>query len=177
MNNLQSIRTLSNRLLTVLWAVLIINPIFTLIMWFGGVYIPNNEFIYSEFSFPIELPLSAEQSIMGYLVINLTVIVASLITWQLIKLFQRYSQGEIFTLNNIHHYKTIGNLAIIYVFVDFLEGLLLGPALTYGQQEMSFAFDIADSDITLLISGIIIRLIAQVMIEAKELHDEQSLTI
>ncbi|CAK3052721.1 hypothetical protein VCRA2133E348_50037 [Vibrio crassostreae] len=42
---------------------------------------------------------------------------------------------------------------------------------------MSFTFDIADSDVALLISGIIIRLIAQVMTEAKELHDEQSLTI
>ncbi|CDT52037.1 DUF2975 domain-containing protein [Vibrio coralliirubri] len=177
MNNLQNIRILSNRLIIVLWAVLIINPIFTLIMWFGSVYMPNNELIYSELSFPIELPLSAGHAIMGYLVINLTVIVASLITWQLIKLFQRYSKGEIFGINNIHHYKAIGNLVILYVLVGCLDGLLLGPALTYGQQDMSFTFDIADSDVALLISGIIIRLIAQVMTEAKELHDEQSLTI
>ncbi len=177
MDNLQSIRTLSNRLLVVLWTILFINPIFTMIMWFGSVYIPNNEFFYSELPFPIELPLSTGNAIMGYLVVNLTVIVASLITWQLIQLFQRYSQGAIFTLNNIYHYRSIGNLVIIYVLVGCLDGLLLGPALTYGHQDMSFSFGIADSDIGLLISGIIIRLIAQVMIEAKELHDERSLTI
>ncbi|MGF1727018.1 DUF2975 domain-containing protein [Photobacterium nomapromontoriensis] len=177
MDNLQSIRTLSNRLLIGLWAVLIINPIFTATMWFSSVYTPNNEFFYSDFSFPVELPLSTGHAIVGYLVINLTVIVASLITWQLIKLFQLYSQGEIFTLNNINHYRAIGNLMILYVLVGCLDGLLLGPALTYGQEEMSFCFDIADSDIALLVSGAIIRLIAKVMTEAKGLYDEQSLTI
>ena len=148
-----------------------------MIMWFGSVYVPSNELLYSEFPFPVDLPLSGDKAIMGYFVINLTVIVASLITWQLIKLFQRYSRGEIFTLNNIHHYRTIGNLIIVYVIVGCLDGLLLGPVLTYSHEDLSFSFGIEDNDIALLISGVIIRLITQVMIQAKELNDEQSLTI
>ena len=104
-------------------------------------------------------------------------LIGVLITWQLIKLFQLYSLGNVFTTKNIAIYHKIANLMILFVIMTFVEELLFGLVLTLGQETISFGINISDSNLALLIAGIIIRLIAKVMAEAKCLHDEHSLTI
>ena len=57
MDNLSGIRNISQRLLICLWAVLIINPVFNAVMWFGPIFDTNNEFFMADFPYYIELPL------------------------------------------------------------------------------------------------------------------------
>lgn len=177
MDNLSGIRKISQRLLICLWAVLIINPVFNAVMWFGAVFDVNNEFFMADFPYYLELPLDIGPTLLGFAVSNITVVVASMIVWQLITLFRLYRDGKIFAMDNVNCYHNIANYIILYVFAGFAVGLLMGPALTYNLEETTVSFGLTDSDITLLIIGIMIRLIAKVMREAKGLYDEQTLTI
>ncbi|PMP00353.1 hypothetical protein BCS89_23580 [Vibrio splendidus] len=174
---MNSIRTLSNRILILLWGVLFLNPISFAVLWFSNVFNSSSEFFFFDAPFDIELPLGIGQALSGYLISNITVIVAALITWQLIKLFNLYRIGKVFTSSNIMCYQKIANMMILYVVIGYLEEFLLGFALTYGGSEISFGVSAADSDIALLTTGIIVRVIAKVMAEAKILQDDQSLTI
>lgn len=177
MSNMNSIKKLSNGVLIILWAGLILNPISFAVLWFSSVQGSGNSSITFDLPFYAELPMSPGQAITGYLIANITIIVAMLMTWQLIKLFRLYRAGQVFTDLNIFCYQKIANLMIVYVVVGYAEDVLFSAALSYGNEDITFGITASDSDITLLISGIIIRVIAKVMIEAKALQDEQALTI
>lgn len=177
MNNIEGIRSLSQRLLVCLWLVLILNPLFNAFIWFNTALSDGNGEFVTQLPFEHQLPLDTSATILGFLVTNITVLITSLMIWQLVKLFRLYHSGLIFTIENVACYKQMANYLILFVFACILDGLLLGPALTFQNEEMSFYFDISDGDIMLLVTAIIIRLIAKVMREAKGLYDEQTLTI
>ncbi|OLQ95204.1 hypothetical protein BIY21_07095 [Vibrio ponticus] len=177
MNNLDGIRTLSQRLLICLWMVLIINPLFNAFLWFNTAFSDGSGDFIMPLAHDIDLPMTTGSALVGFLVTNLAVIVSSLMIWQLIKLFRLYREGQIFTVDNVTCYKQLGNYLILFVVVSIFDGLLMGPALSFQQEEMDFYFEISDGDLMLLGTAVIIRLIAKVMSEAKGLHEEQALTI
>lgn len=177
MNNIDGIRSLSQRLLVCLWLVLILNPLFNAFIWFNTVLSDGNGEFITQLPFDAQFPLETSSIILGFLVTNITVLIVSLMLWQLIKLFRLYRSGLIFTLANVACYKNIANYLILFVVAGILDGLLLGPALTFQNEDIDFYFDISDGDIMLLVTAIIIRLIAKVMSEAKGLLEEQALTI
>jgi hypothetical protein len=177
MSNINSIRRLSNKVLIILWIGLFLNPLVFTILWFYSAFNSRDEHFFNDLFLDNELPLSIAQAISGYLVLNITIFISMLIIWQLIKLFRLYREGDVFTAGNISCYKNTANLMILYVVMGYLEEIMLGVVLSYGQDDAAFGVSASDSDLTLLISGIIIRVIAKVMVEAKNLQDEQSLTI
>ncbi|OLQ87974.1 hypothetical protein BIY22_07290 [Vibrio panuliri] len=177
MNNLDGIRTLSQRLLICLWVALIINPIFNAFLWLNTAFSDGSGDFVAQFNHDIPLPLTTTSAILGFAVSNITVLIASLMLWQLIQLFRLYRDGMIFTLENVKCFKQTANLLILFVLASIFDGLLMGPALTFQAEEMSFFFDVSDGDLMLLVTAVIIRLIAKVMSEAKGLHEEQALTI
>ncbi|MBY4678582.1 DUF2975 domain-containing protein [Marinobacterium arenosum] len=177
MSNLDGIRTLSNRLLICLWGVLISAlPLSTAFWFYAALGEPNPNFD-AEFPFELALPMSQGQALAGYPVAMIGTLLTMAITWQLIRLFRLYRDGEVFSGAVTDCYRKAATLLILLVLTGPLQDLLLGVALSIGQPESNVGVNLSDSDLTLLLVGIIVRLVAKVMAEAAQLHDEQALTI
>jgi len=179
MSKLNSVTSLSNKVLMVLWFVIFANPITHAFFWFSGTLYPSENIIFEidDPSNSLTLALDTGTSWAGYLTSNITILVTTLITWQLIKLFRLYSQGCIFTERNTQQYRKVANLLVFYVLSRFVEGLLLSWVFSTGNDDFYVSVIIEDIDIALLLTSLMINIIAKVMHEAKELQEEQSMTI
>ncbi len=62
-------------------------------------------------------------------------------------------------------------------FVQVLSDILLSIALSYTEDNVEGGFNISDSEISMLVIGLIVRVIAKVMEEASLIREEQELTI
>jgi len=100
-------------------------------------------------------------------------VAATLITWQLIKLFKLYKDGFVFTKKNADQYTKISYCILIYVLFRFIESMVF----SWFYSPNGFTFSIEDIDVALIVMSVIVRLVAKVMHEANELYEEQSMTI
>ena len=171
MQNSSSVASLSNKVLMVLWFILFFNPLSNAFLWFLGASGDSDSFkltVNGEEGF-----FNGSEQITSYLISNITILGMTLITWQLIKLFKLYKDGQVFTERNVKQYINISKCIILYVVFRALESFLF--SLLYMPD--GFVFGIEDFDVALIVTGVIVRLIAKVMHEAKGLYDEQSMTI
>ena len=176
MSNTKSITKLSNTLLKILMAALILTPLLDAFCWFYGTITPN-QYISFDFPFPISLPFSLTKSLLGFPVILITSAIYMAIIWQLIKLFRLYKIGDVFTQANVSCFKKISNLIIIYPFADIISTTLLGVVLSIGQDDLNCGISIEDSHVSLLVIGIMLRVVSHVMILANEMKEDQELTV
>ncbi|MUH96218.1 DUF2975 domain-containing protein [Aliivibrio fischeri] len=176
MNNLNNIQSFSSKLLIVFGFALFALPLMDTALWFAATLF-NSQSFQSTFPIEVTLPLSFSRSMLGYLPSMLPTLLTCAILWQLILLFRLYKKGQVFTLENTIRYRKIANILIMMPFVQVLSDILLSIALSYTEDNVEGSFNISDSEISVFVIGLIVRVIAKVMEEASLIREEQELTI
>ena len=99
--------------------------------------------------------------------------------YNLILLFKHYEQGQIFDGENVKCYRRLGYTLFAWVIGGLFYDAFVSFALTAanGPGHRVIAIDLGTKDLTTLIVGGIIILIAWVMEEAHKLSEEQAHTV
>lgn len=99
--------------------------------------------------------------------------------YNLVALFRHYEQGQIFHEENVRCYRRLGYALFAWVIGGLIYSAFISFVLTInnGLGQRVIAVDIGTKDITTLIVGGIIILIAWVMEEAHRLSEENAHTI
>lgn len=117
--------------------------------------------------------------VIGYLVSLAPMVVELCIIYFLIKLFQLYEKGEIFSLQNVRYIRNIGLVLLIEQVVSPIYEAVMGLVLTWGNppghRYASITLD--GTNVGIVLTALLIILISWIMAEACQLHEEQELTI
>lgn len=97
----------------------------------------------------------------------------------LYRLFSLYQNGTIFSQPNIRCVKAIGTTLLVWLFVSLFYPITLVLLLRLFNisDQLPFIFIIGSTEISYLISGLVIYVIAWIMQEALTLKSEQELVI
>ncbi|WP_113721628.1 DUF2975 domain-containing protein [Aeromonas salmonicida] len=124
-----------------------------------------------------DYPLGLGTRLLATLVMLLPDLVFMLILWQLHQLFRGYRHAMLFTFSQIRRYRLIGLLLCASFVTKIITTPLLDTVLTLPGPELHGTINISSSDFQLLLAGLIVSALALVMREAKQLADEQQLTV
>jgi hypothetical protein len=124
-----------------------------------------------------DYPLDLGTRLLATLVMLLPDLVFMLILWQLHQLFRGYRHAMLFTFSQIRRYRLIGLLLCASFVTKIITTPLLDTVLTLPGPELHGTINIGSSDFQLLLAGLIVSALALVMREAKQLADEQQLTV
>lgn len=171
-----SISTFSRKLLILFWFSFVFVAAFDTTLWFS-VTLFNVHWIDASFPVEVELPLSLTRSLVAYIPSMFSAFLTMALLWQLIALFGLYEKGQIFEQKNAQCYKKLSYLLIATPFISAISELLLSIALSYNGDEWYFSISVDDVDVTMMVIGLIVRVIAVVMERAAELQQESELTI
>lgn len=161
-------------------------PVALIIIWFQdqnsflarlGLNILN--FIPASISEHLTRQLSLAEKINGFFISFIPVAIFMLIAFLLIRLFDGYQRGAIFTLESIKSIRKIGTTMFIWAALNPLYQTLMSFVLTrnnpHGQKVIVICMG-TDYFYNLITAGIIF-LIAYIMQEGVKLHEEQTLTV
>lgn len=124
-----------------------------------------------------DYPLDLGTRLLATLVMLLPDLVFMLILWQLHQLFRGYRHAMLFTFSQIRRYRLIGLLLCASFVTKIITTPLLDTVLTLPGPELHGTINIGSSDFQLLLAGLIVSALALVMREAKQLANEQQLTV
>ncbi|ELI6430957.1 DUF2975 domain-containing protein [Aeromonas salmonicida] len=124
-----------------------------------------------------DYPLTFGTRLLATLVMLLPDLVFMLILWQLHQLFRGYRHAMLFTFSQIRRYRLIGLLLCASFVTKIITTPLRDIVLTLPGPELHGTINISSSDFQLLLAGLIVSALALVMREAKQLADEQQLTV
>lgn len=178
MHNKKRIQRASRRLRYLLMAVFWTMPIINAFVWIFMNRFP--EMMTSKMlPYFVHLPLPASARLMGFFVVMIPTGVAMTGTYHLTKLFELYEGGDIFKLSNVRRFKKLSRVLILWFVAGILCRSLLSVALTLhhppGQRMITVG--LSSADLTTLLLGLILAVIAWVMEEGRKLQEEQDLTV
>ncbi|WCH21957.1 DUF2975 domain-containing protein [Aeromonas salmonicida] len=124
-----------------------------------------------------DYPLTFGTRLLATLIMLLPDLVFMLILWQLHQLFRGYRHAMLFTFGQIRRYRWLGLLLCASFIAEIITMPLVDIALTMQGPELHGTISIGSSDFRLLLAGLIVSALALVMREAKQLADEQQLTV
>lgn len=161
-------------------------PIILVIAWvtspeslviMGGVI--NMSFIPRSYVSNILHILSPTERLFGFSISAIPMLIELYILYALIKLFDLYSKGDIFSVNNVRTIRNIGYALLLTQIVNPLYEVLMGVALTlHNPPGHRFAAATLDqTNIGIIFVALIIILISWIMAEGCKLREEQQLTI
>ena len=172
-----------SRILRILFTIVLITiPVIQILFWIFFNRLPEEIVTRSlPIMVPIaalqDLPLSSRLLALGVNFISTAVVMACV--YYLIRLFMLYEKEQIFTAENVGCLRVLGRLLIVLFFADIVESSLLSVALTLhnppGQRMITFG--LSSDEMTTLLFGIVVVLIAWVMDEGRKLQEEQQLTV
>ncbi|NNF99647.1 MAG: DUF2975 domain-containing protein [Desulfobacteraceae bacterium] len=174
----QRIRITSRIMRWIVLSLMVLIPVLNVLFWvtYDGQY----AFLSQQISnLPIHGELSPLFRAFGFIVcfIPTGIIMAGL--FHLSQLFKLYEGYHIFTDANVRCYRRLGQILILWVFSTFLYDPLMSIVLTYnnppGQRMIQIGFE--SVDLTALLIGVVVLIVSWVMQAAKQLKDEQDLTI
>lgn len=123
--------------------------------------------------------LTANEKIIGCLVSAIPMAVNMFVVCSLIKLFNLYEKGEIFTINHVKYIRNIGYALlagqIIQPFYQFVMGLVLTLNNPPHYRYASITLD--QTNMGILLTALLVILISWIMAEGCKLREEQQLTI
>ncbi|MDF2152527.1 DUF2975 domain-containing protein [Vibrio sp. CAU 1672] len=172
----QSISSFSRKLLVLFWFSFFFVAALDSTLWFSATLF-NAQWFDATFPVEVELPLSLTRSLVGYIPSMFSAFLTMAMLWQLIVLFGLYEKGQIFEQQNAYCYKRLSYILIATPFVSAISELLMTLALTYDGESWYYSIGIDDVDITMMVIGLVVRVIAVVMERAAELQQESELTI
>lgn len=119
------------------------------------------------------------EKIIGCLVSAIPLAVNMFVVYSLIKLFNLYEKGEIFTINHVTYLRNIGYALlagqIIQPFYQFAMGIVLTLNNPPHYRYASISLD--QTNIGILLTALLVILISWIMMEGCQLREEQQLTI
>lgn len=178
MQNREHIRRTSHRLRRLLLAVTCAMPVVNAVTW---IYINDVPEIMHRNMLPYfaVIPLPASARLMGFLVTMMPTVVAMSGAYYLMRLFHLYEQGKIFRPSNVQCFKKLSRVLIGWFAVGIIHRSLLSVALTLHNPpgHRIITLDIGSPDLTALLLGGILAVIAWVMEEGRKLQEDQDFTI
>ena len=178
MHNIKRIQKASRRLRYLLMVVFWAMPVLNALVWIFMNRFPA--FMTSEMlPYGATIPLPAPARLMGFLVVMIPTGVAMTGAHYLMRLFELYEQGAIFKLSNVRCYKKLSRALIWWFAAGVLCRSLLTTVLTlhHPPGHRMISFGLTSLDLTALLVGLILMVIAWVMEEGRKLQEEQDLTV
>ena len=178
---MKNIQKISRKLQYLFKFFLIALPASAIVFWFL-LPIPNPLGISTRFfpkTFDIVNQLDANARILGFLVSLIPLGIEMFCIYCLVRLFNLFERGKIFTAENVIYIRYIGIAILVGEFVrPFYEAV--ATLITHynnpkGHQALSVSF--SSDEISYILFGVIILLISWVMIEACKLQEEQNYTV
>jgi hypothetical protein len=132
-----------------------------------------------------ELPVKITQALpfstllLAFIVSMIPGSVAVYAVFNLRKLFGLYEDGVIFSEENVRCFRNLGYALVIWVASILIFRPLSSIVLTLNNTvgERQLVIGIGSSDLTTLLTGLVVVLISWVMNEASKLEDEQAHTV
>jgi hypothetical protein len=178
MQNQERIRCASHRLHRLLLTIACAMPVTNALVW---IYINRFPEIIHRKMLPyfVTLPLPVSARFMGFLVTMMPTAVAICGAFYLMRLFRLYAQGNIFRPSNVECFKKLSRVLIWWFVVGIVHRSLLSVALTLHNPpgHRIFSLGIGSPDLTALLLGGILAVIAWVMEEGRKLQEDQDFTI
>lgn len=164
-------------LFKLLFAVTALGGLFALIVVFMQRNGPGNLNIAGRiFSGDEITPLIRIVAVIG---IGLTFSLALKLTYHLIRLFDLYARGQIFTADDVREIRQIGISVFLFVLLwvfDLIAQLLVHSVPT-AEGTAGISINIGGMPFGLAIAGIIIMIVSWIMDVGRELREEQDLTV
>ena len=178
MQNRERIRRAGRRLRCFLLAITCTLPVINALVWLFINRFP--EIIFRKMlPYFVTMPLPASARIMGFVVTMMPTGVAMFGAYYLIQLFRLYEQGQIFRDSNVRCFKNLSRVLIWWFAVGIVHKSLLSIALTLhnppGQRMITL--ELGSPDLTALLLGAILAVIAWVMEEGRKLQEDQDFTV
>ena len=127
----------------------------------------------------VRIPLPASARVLGFIVALVPASVVMYGTVVLIRLFRLYETGQIFRPANVHCFRSLSRTLVAWCAANIVSGALMSMALTLhhpaGQRMISVG--LGSPDITALLVGLVLGVIAWVMEEGSRLQEEQDYTV
>jgi len=178
MQNIERIRRASRRLRGFLVTAICLLPVTNGLVW---LFINNfPEIMYRKMlPYFVELPLPVSARMMGFVVTMLPTGVAMAGAYYLMLLFRLYEQGLIFREANVRCFRNLSRVLIWWFAVGIAHKSLLSIALTlhHPPGQRMITVELGSPDLTALLLGAILAVIAWVMEEARKLQEDQDLTV
>ncbi len=125
------------------------------------------------------IPLPGMARMLGFIVALVPASVIMYATVVLIRLFRLYEAGQIFRPANVHCFRSLSRTLVAWCAANIISGSLMSIALTLhhppGQRMISVG--LGSPDITALLVGLVLGVIAWVMEEGCKLQEDQDLTV
>ncbi|MEN6438616.1 MAG: DUF2975 domain-containing protein [Syntrophobacter sp.] len=178
MGNSSNISRASRRLRLVFTAVFFLIPIINALVWIFVNEMPD-EMQKNILPHYARLPLPAEARLLGFIIVMIPSGIAMYGNWVLIRLFRLYEMGQIFSDLNVRCFRDISRILMVWCAAVFLTSPLLSIALTlhHPPGQRLLVIGLRSMDITALLVGFVLAVIAWVMEEGRKLQEEQDLTI
>jgi len=127
----------------------------------------------------VTMPLPVSARMMGFAATMMPTGVAMLGAYHLMRLFRLYEQGDIFRSSNVRCFKNLSRVLVGWFVIGIIHRSLLSMVLTLhhppGQRYITF--ELGSPDLTALLIGLALAIIAWVMDEGRKLQEEQDYTV
>ncbi|MFW5735408.1 MAG: DUF2975 domain-containing protein [Oceanidesulfovibrio sp.] len=124
-------------------------------------------------------PVTTVTKWLGFGVSAVPLALTCAMLWNLARLFGGYARHEVFTTQSVRRIRRVGVLLLVRELLSPFVGAAMTIALTLsnppGQRMVSVGLE--SSNITMLVTALMIIVVAQIMDQARELHEESMLTI
>lgn len=195
MNRIKNVSLFFTTVFQIIFAML---PILLVISW---IYAPNELVLFASFVKLNAIPanysgmhvytpqgipekallhtLTVHEKILGCLVSAIPMIVNMFILYSLIKLFNLYKKGEIFSINHVRYIRNIGLALLTGQLIEPVYQFVMGIVLTTNNPpKHHFAtISLDQTNIGILLTALLVILISWIMSEGCKLREEQQLTV
>ena len=178
MQNRERIQNASGKLRFLLLIILWMLPVINALVWLFMNSLP--ELVYRKMlPYFVSMPLPFSSRLMGFIVLMIPTGVAMCGVYHLMRLFQLYEQGRIFRPANVRCFRSLSRVLLWWFAAGIVHKSLLSVVLTLhnppGQRMITL--ELGSPDLTALLLGAVLAVIAWVMEEGRRLQEDQDLTV
>jgi hypothetical protein len=177
MNSQQQISRTSHQYRLILTMILWLTPLLHAAIWFYFDHFPQNWALKQ--SLEIEGGLTPLMRILAFSASMLKGGVMMYGVWILIRLFRLYEKGIFFKTENVACFKKLSRTLLWWVLAGLIVTPLTSLILTMNNSPGNHALQISlqSADVTALVIGGVLRVIAGVMEDGRRLKDEMELVV
>jgi len=180
MDNLSKIKNLSNKFYLLLSFLLVAIPLFNIGFWSLVNYLPETLInVNTSGSAIVPNKLSVQLQVIGFIVSLLPLSALLYCILNIRKLFSFYKDGVIFSFEHVILFKRTATALLVWVILKIIYDSAVSVIFTFGnppgQRLLKVGF--SSGEVTALLVGGIIFIIAWVMDEGRILNEEKELTI
>lgn len=176
-DNLRRIQRASKGLERLFKTVTILIPIVGLAFWIAIYFTPNmQQTVLPRY---VQLPVPLWSLLLGFAAAMIPGAVAMYGMWVLARLFKLYSQGSIFRKDNVQCFRSLSRVMLLWFVASIVSVPIRSVVLTlhHAKGERCLELSLGSADLTALLVGLVVGVIAWVMDEARKMQEEQDFTI